>query len=98
MVRPAFSHALLFALVSISSALHAQSVSLDVCNAGKVDIDVFLSHLGKVSSSHIGSAACTTVAETNGSIPPGYIGYAFADSHDPWDAVHKLDLLPSLTS
>jgi hypothetical protein len=98
MVRPAFSHALLFAFVSISSALHAQSVSLNVCNAGKLDIDVILSQLGKASSSHIGSADCTTVAETKGSMAPAYIGFAFADSHGQWGAARRLDLLPSLGS
>ena len=74
---------ILFGLVSYSLPLDAQgtgTVSLNVCNAGKVDIDVFLSQLGKVSSSHIGPADCTTVAETKGSMARAYIGFAFADS------------------
>jgi hypothetical protein len=100
MLKPAFGPAVLFALVvalvGVSPALYAQSVSLNVCNAGKVDIDVFLSQLGKVSSSHIGPADCTTVAGTTGSMAPAYVGFAFTDSKGQWGSARRLELLPDL--
>jgi hypothetical protein len=98
MAKLVFGATLLFALVNVYVPLHAQqpSVSINVCNAGKVDIDVFLSQLGKVSSSHIGSADCATVAHTVGSMPPTYVGFAFADSQGQWGAVRRLELLPDL--
>ena len=49
-----FGAVLLFGLVHVPLPLYAQgSVTFGVCNAGKVDIDVFLSQAGKISSSHI---------------------------------------------
>ena len=54
--------ALLLGLATVSVPAYAQSVYFQVCNAGKVDVDVFVSGAGKVSSSHVGSADCATVA------------------------------------
>src|ERR1700704_4835401 len=96
MAKLVFGAGLLFALVNLSVPLRAQTVSLSVCNAGKVDIDVFLSQPGKVSSSHIGSADCAKVAETKGSMPPAYVGFAFVDSQKQWGAARRLELLPDL--
>src|SRR5205085_3775493 len=46
-----------------SLPLEAQgNVSLNVCNAGKVDVDVFLSQNGKVSDSHVRPADCASLA------------------------------------
>src|SRR2546422_11238111 len=46
-----FATTLLFILVSVSLPLHAQrkvgTVEFSLCNAGKVDVDVFLSSSGK---------------------------------------------------
>ena len=69
MAKLVFGAALLFVFVNVSVPVYAQSVFLQVCNAGKVDIDVFVSRAGKVSSSHVGSADCATVAEN--AIPIG---------------------------
>ena len=97
MTKLVFGVVLLFGLVSVSLPLPAQgSVSLNVCNAGKVDIDVFVSQAGHVSSSHIGPADCAAVAETGGAMGPAYVGFAFVDSHKQWGAARRLDLLPYL--
>ena len=87
---------LLFALAQVSLPLHAQqgSVSLNVCNAGEVGIDVFISRSGKVSSSHIGPADCALVAKSVGSMGPTYVGLAFVDAHGQWGAARRQDLLP----
>src|SRR4029077_9571742 len=93
-----FATTLLFILVSVSLPLHAQgkvgTVEFSLCNAGKVDVDVFLSSSGKVSSAHVGPADCKSVAKTMGAMEPGYIGLAFSDSRGQWGAPHRLDLLP----
>src|ERR1700757_725993 len=87
---------LLIGLVTVSVPAHAQSVSLRLCNAGKVDIDVFVSGAGKVSGSHVGSADCATVAETAGAMGPAYVGLALVDARGKWGAARRLDLLPAL--
>jgi len=96
MEKLVFRAALLFALVNASLSLHAQqgSVALSVCNAGKVDIDVFVAQSGKVSSAHIGAADCASVAESVGSMRPAYVGLAFVDARGQWGAARRQDLLP----
>ena len=85
--------ALLFGLVPWSaSAQSVGSVTLSVCNAGKVAVDVFLSRAGKVSSSHIGPADCATIAEGTGAMAPAYLGFAFVDSQGRWGAAKRFDL------
>ena len=86
----------IFLSVSTPLPLIAQeaSVSFKVCNAGKVDIDVFISRSGKVSNSRIGPADCAVVAESVGSMGPAYVGLAFADSRGQWGAVRRQDFLP----
>ena len=85
--------ALLFGLVPLSaSAQSVGSVTLSVCNAGKVAVDVFLSRAGKVSSSHIGPADCATIAEGTGAMAPAYLGFAFADSQGRWGVARRFDV------
>src|SRR5437762_5434166 len=96
MAARVFGAVLLFVLATVSMPVYAQSVRLQVCNAGKVDVDVFVSGAGKVSSSHVGSADCATVAETAGAMGPAYVGLAFVDSRGQWGAARRLDLLPAL--
>ena len=85
--------ALLFGLVPLSaSAQSVGSVTLSVCNAGKVAVDVFLSRAGKVSDSHIGPADCATIAEGTGTMAPAYLGFAFVDSQGRWGAARRFDL------
>ena len=76
--------------------MYAQDVYLRVCNAGKVDIDVFVSRAGNVSSSHVGSADCASVAESAGAMGTAYVGLALVDSRGQWGAARKLDILPAL--
>ena len=84
---------LLFGLVPLSaSAQSVGSVTLSVCNAGKVAVDVFLSRAGKVSSSHIGPADCATIAEGTGAMAPAYLGFAFADSQGRWGVARRFDV------
>ena len=64
MAKLVFGAALLFAFVNVSVPVYAQSVYLHVCNAGKVDIDVFVSRAGNVSSSHVGSAGVRTATRS----------------------------------
>ena len=76
-----FVVALLSALVLAPLPLHAQSVTLDVCDTGTVDIDVFVSRAGSVSSSHIRPSTCAAVARSvGGGMETAYLGIAFADS------------------
>src|SRR6267378_2520158 len=75
---------LLVGLVTLSVPVYAQSVYFQVCNAGKVDVDVFVSGAGKVSTSHVGSADCATVVETAGAMGPAYVGLALVDSRGQW--------------
>jgi hypothetical protein len=85
---------LLFAVFNAPIPVHAQSVYLLVCNAGKVDIDVFVSRAGNVSSSHVGSADCASVAESAGAMGTAYVGLALVDARGQWGAARRLDLLP----
>jgi hypothetical protein len=96
MATRVFGAVLLFGLATVSVPVYAQSVYFQVCNAGKVDVDVFVSGAGKVSSSHVGSANCATVAETAGAMGPASVGLALVDSRGQWAAARRLDLLPAL--
>src|SRR5437867_7220948 len=98
MAKLVFGAALLFAFVNVSVPVYAQSVYLQVCNAGKVDIDVFVSRAGNVSSSHVGSADCASVAESTGTMGTAYVGLALVDARGQWGAARRLDLLPALGS
>src|SRR5438093_2833705 len=96
MAKLVFGAALLFAVCNAPIPMYAQSVYLRVCNAGKVDIDVFVSRAGNVSSSHVGSADCASVAESAGALGTAYVGLALVDSRGQWGAARRLDLLPAL--
>jgi hypothetical protein len=95
MARLSFGATLLIALVNVPAPLHAQqaSVALSVCNAGKVDIDVFVAKERPVASSHIVPAACTRVYSENAGLP-AYVGFGLVDSHGQWGTARRLDLLP----
>lgn len=86
--------ALLFGLVLVPLPLHARSVTLTVCNMGKVDIDVFVSPAGNAFSSHIRPATCAVVAESAGATEPAYVGLAFTDSRGQWGAARRFDGVP----
>jgi hypothetical protein len=83
--------ALLFGLVPLTASAQG-SVTLSVCNAGKVAVDVFLSRAGKVSGSHIGPADCATIAEDTGAMAPAYLGFAFVDSQGRWGAPKRFNV------
>ena len=94
MAKLVFGAALLFAVCNAPIPMYAQSVYLRVCNAGKVDIDVFVSRAGNVSSSHVGSADCASVAESAGAMGAAYVGLALVDARGQWGAARRLDVLP----
>jgi hypothetical protein len=83
--------AVLFGFVPWTASAQG-SVTLSVCNAGKVDVDVFLSRAGKVSGAHIGPADCATIAEGTGAMAPAYLGFAFVDSQGRWGAAKRFDV------
>ncbi len=68
-------------------------VGLDICNAGKVDLDALLVKQGGVASTHLAPRDCAHVYEENGATP-AFVGFAFADSHGQWGTARRLDLLP----
>jgi hypothetical protein len=68
-------------------------VGLDICNAGKVDVDALLVKQSGVASTHIAPRDCAHVYEENGATP-AFVGFAFADSHGQWGTARRLDLLP----
>lgn len=95
MVKLGFGATLFFAFVQVSFPLHAQgTISLQVCNAGTVDIDAVISQAGKVSSSHVGPADCAIVAKSAGAMGRTYVGLAFVDARKQWGAARRLDVLP----
>jgi len=92
-----FVVSLLSGLVLAPLPLHAQSVTLDVCDTGTVDIDVFVSRAGSVSSSHIRPSTCAAVAKSvGGGMEAAYLGIAFADSRGQWGAARRFDKVPGL--
>jgi hypothetical protein len=66
---------------------------LDICNAGKVDLDALLVKQGGVASTHIAPRDCAHVYEENGATP-AYVGLAFVDARGQWGAARRQDLLP----
>jgi hypothetical protein len=79
------------------SPVYAQSVTLDVCNIGTVDIDVFVSQAGSVSSSAIKPSTCAPVAKSvDGGMEPAHLGIAFADARGQWGAARRFADVPSM--
>jgi hypothetical protein len=79
----------------VPAPLHAQqgSVTLRVCNAGKVAVDVFVAKGSPVASRHIVPATCARVYSENAGLP-AYVGFGLVDSHGQWGTARRLDLLP----
>lgn len=99
MAKLVFGATLLFAMVNVCLPLHAQqaSVSLSVCNAGKVDIDALVAKDNHVTTSHIAPSTCADAYSEHSGIP-AYVGFAFVDSHGQWGTPHRFDLLPDFGS
>ena len=99
MAAPSFRAMLLLALAICLRPSHAEpgSVSLSVCNAGKVDIDALIVKDGPVVRSHVVPGGCATIyAVGNGPPASAYVGFAFVDSAGQWGTARRLDLLPDL--
>jgi hypothetical protein len=99
MAKLVFGATLLFALVAVCLPLQAQqpSVSLSVCNAGKVDIDALVAKDDHVTSSLIAPNTCADVYSEHVGLP-AHLGFAFVDSHGQWGTPHRFDLLPDFGS
>jgi hypothetical protein len=81
-------------LLGLATSLpaRAQTVTLDVCNSGAIDVDFFVSRAGAVSDSHIRPRTCQTVAKDGTvGIQEAYLGMAFVDSRGQWGAPRRFD-------
>ena len=86
----------LFTLILVLP-LHAQqtSVTLSICNAGKVAFDAFVVVNGEVRSKHVRPATCEQPYRERTAVP-AYVGFALEDSKGQWDAVRRIDFVPAL--
>ena len=90
--------ALLSGLVFIPFPLHAQSVTLNICNTGAVDLDAIFSGGGQVLDSKIRPATCAAVAKSEGGgMAPAYLGFAFTDSRGQYGAARRFASPNTLT-
>jgi hypothetical protein len=89
--RPCFP-----ALVLLCSApLFGQGTSyFQVCNAGKVAVDAYLSIEGKITNKHIGPADCDFLMKSTGRLDAGTLGFGFPDAKGQWRGARRGDLLP----
>jgi hypothetical protein len=88
--------ALLFGLAAALPA-RAQTVTLNICNTGAVDLDVFTQlETGPVGSSNIKPSTCGAVATAGEDGMEAYVGLAFADSRGQWGAPKRFESLPNM--
>ena len=88
--------ALLSGLVFIPFPLHAQSVTLNICNTGQVELDAIFSGAGQVLDSRIRPRTCAAVAKSEGGgMEPGYLGLAFTDSQGQYGAARRFAGFPT---
>jgi hypothetical protein len=73
-------------------------VTLNVCNAGKVDVDAYLVQQGSVSTKHIAPADCAPVAQTQGPMASGTIAFGFTDAKGQWSGARRTDTPPDFNS
>jgi hypothetical protein len=87
--------ALLLGLVAGQVAFGAEpSVTLTICNAGKVDLDAYLVRPGSTLTSHIAPAKCGVLEKVDGPAKPGTIAFGFADTKGQWAGVRRTDVWP----
>jgi hypothetical protein len=90
--------ALLLGLVFAPFPLHAQSVTLNICNTGTVDLDAIFSGGGPVLDSTIRPGTCAAVAKSEGGgMAPAYLGLAFTDSRGQYGAARRFASPNTLT-
>jgi hypothetical protein len=89
---------LLAALLGAPLLGHAQGVTFNVCNGGKVAIDAYLVQQSSVSAKHIAPAGCGDVAYVDGPMAPGIIAFGFADSKGQWRGARRTDVVPDFNS
>jgi hypothetical protein len=90
--------ALLSGLVFIPFPLHAQSVTLNICNTGTVELDAIFSGGGRVLDSRIRPRTCAAVAKSEGGgMEPSYLGLAFTDSRGQYGAARRFASPNTLT-
>lgn len=105
MAKLFFGATLLLALVNVRLPLRAQvshfrregaqGVTLSVCNAGNVDIDVLVAKSSPVVTTHIAPNTCAPAYSDSAGVP-AFVGFALIDSHGQWGTPRRLGLLPDL--
>jgi hypothetical protein len=72
---------------------------MTICNAGKVDLDAYLVQSGSVSTKHVVPAECALLAEADGFMAPGTIGFGFGDAKgQQWSGARRTDTVPILNT
>jgi len=90
-----FLRVLLFVLIACPSPAFAQlTVTLGICNAGKVDVDAYFSRSGSVTTAHVKPAECGVLAKTEGVMGAGLIGFGFPDDKGQWGVARRSDVAP----
>jgi len=88
-----FLHVLLFGLIASQAPVFAQlTVTLGICNAGKVDVDAYFTRSGSVATAHIKPAECGVLAKSEGAMDAGLIGFGFPDEKGLWGAARRSDV------
>ena len=68
---------------------------LYICNAGNVDLDGYLAlQGGSVFTKRIAPAECALLAGSQGTLPPGYMGFGFTDVKGKWGGARRADKVP----
>jgi hypothetical protein len=63
-------------------------LGLDICNAGKADIDAAIDKQGRTTMFHVPSAQCAHVYEDRDG--PVSVGFAFADARGQWQPARRV--------
>ena len=83
-----FLPVLLFGLIASQAPVFAQlTVTLGICNAGKVDVDAYFARSGSsLTTAHIKPADCGVLASSEGVMEAGFLGFGFTDEQGQWGA------------
>src|ERR1044071_3418577 len=91
-----FLPVLLFGLIANQVPVFAQlTVTLGICNAGKVDVDAYFARAGSVSTAHIKPAECGDLVKTQGVMDAGLLGFGFPDEKGQWGVARRSDVAPT---
>jgi len=94
-VRPVNVSISLLVLLASQIPVLANSVSLTICNAGKVDLDPYLVQGAAVSTTHVKPMQCAILVQSENRMPDGYIGFGLTDAKGQWGGARRLDRVPN---